>query len=424
MKLLLSLGLVLATLAGSFINPAHAAKSEINVLLFGMPYTRGLQALAADFQAETGIKANIEVIGQKVFENRITLEFTGNTNKIDVVHTPVIQVQRWIKAGWVQPITSRVNNIQDKADILAGPLDAYKVNGEYWAVPYMAAVGMMTYRKDILKAAGKKFPQTFEEMIDVAKAVHSKDVAAVALRAAPGQGFNMFIFPMIMRAYGGKFFADYPGGDLTPAINSPETLKALRVYMTLLNNYGPPGAGNFNFPEVRAGVINGKIAMTLEGTGIVNAITSPAKSKFADRQGVALPPAGPAGRSPAIAVHGLGIPKGASDPETSFKFIEWATSEKIISKIAMAEPFADFVRAKVAKNPDVAKKYASLHPDLMPTRLKALDVAIGHYRPLIPEWPALGQAIGENINAALNGLVSPENALKGAEQEMKEILGK
>ena len=72
MKILLSLGLVLATLAGLVTNPAHAAKSEINVLLFGMPYTRGLQALAADFQAETGIKANIEVIGQKVFENRIT----------------------------------------------------------------------------------------------------------------------------------------------------------------------------------------------------------------------------------------------------------------------------------------------------------------------------------------------------------------
>ena len=423
MRSRLSLAMVFAMLVSMFTNPAHAAKSEINVLLFGMPYTRGLQAIAADFEAETGIKANIEVIGQKVFENRITLEFTGNTNKIDVVHTPVIQIQRWIKAGWVQSMTDRVNKIDDRDGILAGPLDAYKVNGEYWAVPYMAAVGMMTYRKDILDAAGKKFPKTFDEMIDVAKAIHSKDVAAVALRAAPGQGFNMFIFPMIMRAYGGKFFADYVGGDLTPAINSPETLKALRVYMTLLNKYGPPGAGNFNFPEVRAAVIHGKVAMTLEGTGIVNAITSPAKSKFASKQGVALPPAGPAGRSPAIAVHGLGIPKGATDPETSFKFIEWATSAKTVIKIALAEPFPDFVRAKVAQNPEVAKKYSSLHPDVMPTRLKALDLAIGHYRPLIPEWPALGQAIGENINAALNGLVSPEEALKSAEQEMKEILG-
>jgi len=52
-----------------------------------------------------------------------------------------------------------------------------------------------------------------------------------------------------------------------------------------------------------------------------------------------------------------------------------------------------------------------------------LNSAIGHYRPLLPDWPALGQAIGENINAALNGLVSPEEALQSAEQDMADILG-
>ena len=42
---------------------------------------------------------------------------------------------------------------------------------------------------------------------------------------------------------------------------------------------------------------------------------------------------------------------------------------------------------------------------------------------LLPEWPALGQAIGENMNAALNGLATPEEALENAEQEMRDILG-
>jgi ABC-type glycerol-3-phosphate transport system substrate-binding protein len=402
---------------------AMAADEEINVVLFGMPYTNGLQKLAGDFEAETGIKANIDVIGQDVFENRITLSFTGATGDIDVVHTPVIQVQRWVAANWLKPITAEVDAMPVKGDIMAGPLDAYLINGEQWAVPYMAATGLMTYRKDILDEAGVDVPDTWEDMLSVAEKIHSDDTAAIAMRAVPGQGFNMFIFPMVMRAYGGKFFEDYTGGDLTPAINSAETLEALNVYMKLLNDYGPQGAGNFNFAEVNAAAQNGQIAFALEGTGVVAQIVDPAKSKFADKTGIALPPAGPAGRSPAIAVHGLGIPASAKNPELSAKFIEWAVSTETMTKIALSESFSNFTTAPVAANPEVIDKYANVHPDFLKMQADALNQAIGHYRPLLPDWPALGQAIGENINAALNGLVSPEEALESAEQDMRDILG-
>jgi len=153
----------------------------------------------------------------------------------------------------------------------------------------------MSYRKDILEEAGVEVPDTWEDMLEVAAKIHNDETAAIAMRAVPGQGFNMFIFPMVMRAYGGKFFEDYTGGDLTPAINSPETLEALGVYMKLLNEYGPQGAGNFNFNEVRTAAQNGQIAFAVEGTGVVASIVDPEKSKFAEQTGIALPPAGPAG---------------------------------------------------------------------------------------------------------------------------------
>ena len=99
------------------------AKDEIKVVLFSMPYTNGLKKLEADFETKTGIKADIEVVGQSVFENRVTLSFTGKTGDVDVVHTPVIQVQRWVKAGWLKPITENVDKMSTKDDILKGPLD-------------------------------------------------------------------------------------------------------------------------------------------------------------------------------------------------------------------------------------------------------------------------------------------------------------
>ncbi len=412
-----------ALAAALIISAPVSAQDEINVVLFGMPYTNGLQKLAGDFEAETGIKANIDVIGQDVFENRITLSFTGGSGDIDVVHTPVIQVQRWVAADWLKPLTAEVDAMPGKADILAGPLDAYVIKGEQMAVPFMAGVGLMTYRKDLLEAAGQEVPETWEDMLKVAEAISSDDQSAIALRAVPGQGFNMFIFPMIMRAYGGNFFKDYTGGDLTPAMNSPENLEALNIYIKLIKEYAPEGAGNFNFAEVLAAAQNGQIAFAVEGTGIVSQIVDPEKSKFAGQTGLALPPGGPEGRSPALGVHGLGIPANAANSEAAAKFIEWAVSTETVTKIALSEAFPDFTTGTVADNPEVVAKYAEVHPDFLKLRVEALDLAIGHYRPLVPEWPALGQAIGENINAAVNGLMSPEEALEAADQEMADILG-
>lgn len=115
-----------STVLAPMLAPGAAAAQarEVNVLLFSMPSTRGLAGLADDFEAETGIKANIDVVGQDVFESRITLSFTGGARDIDVVHTPVIQVQRWVEAGWLEPMTAQIDGLDDKDDILTGPLEA------------------------------------------------------------------------------------------------------------------------------------------------------------------------------------------------------------------------------------------------------------------------------------------------------------
>jgi multiple sugar transport system substrate-binding protein/sorbitol/mannitol transport system substrate-binding protein len=386
-----------AILACSTAMPAAAFADELNVVLFSMPYTQGLDQLEADFKEKTGHSVNIDVIGQDVFESRITLSFTGKTGDLDVVHTPVIQVQRWIEAGWLQPITASVDAMDSKDDILAGPLDAYLVNGERWALPFFAETGMMAYRTDLLAAAGyAKAPETWAEMLEAGAALKANGEAAIAMRVAPGQGFNMFVYPMIMRAYGGTFFKDYPS-DLTPNMNTAEGREALGVYSTLMNEYGPQGIGNFNFGEVAAAMQSGQVAMIVDGTSVVARSLDPAQSQFADKISIAAVPSGPAGRSPAIAVHGLGVPADAPNPEASFAFIEWATSEEVLTKIALMQAYPDFTRASVANNPEVIAKYQSIHPEFLSLKVQMLGDAIGHYRPLLPQWPQIGATVGEKV---------------------------
>ena len=411
-----------ALLACSTALPTFAVADDLNVVLFSMPYTQGLAELEADFEAKTGHTVNIDVVGQDVFESRITLSFTGRTGDLDVVHTPVIQVQRWIEAGWLHPITANVDAMDTKDDILAGPLDAYLVNGERWALPFFAETGMMAYRTDLLAAAGfDRAPETWAEMLEAGAALKANDQAALAMRVAPGQGFNMFVFPMVMRAYGGAFFADYPS-DLTPNMNTAEALEGLNVYSTLMNDFGPQGIGNFNFGEVAAAMQSGQVAMIVDGTSIVAQSLDPEKSQYADQISIAAVPSGPEGRSPAIAVHGLGVPADAPNPEASFAFIEWATSEDVLTQIALSQSYPDFTRASVAQNADVIAKYESIHPEFLNLKVEMLGDAIGHYRPLLPQWPQMGATVGENINAAVNGILSNEEALALSDQDISDIM--
>ena len=112
----------------------------------------------------------------------------------------------------------------------------------------------------------------------------------------------------------------------------------------------------------------------------------------------------------------------ASNTWASFAFIEWATSEDVLTKIALMQAYPDFTRASVAKNPEVTAKYQSIHPEFLNLKVQMLGDAIGHYRPLLPQWPQIGATVGENINAAVNGIMSIQDALETSDQDIADII--
>jgi multiple sugar transport system substrate-binding protein len=66
-------------------------------------------------------------------------------------------------------------------------------------------------------------------------------------------------------------------------------------------------------------------------------------------------------------------------------------------------------------DPDVQKKYD------FATELKE-SVGQARARPVSPVYPQISQAIYENVNEALAGRVSPEEALKNAQSQMQQAL--
>ncbi len=408
---------VAATMGLGHALPVQAQDQEIDVMMFSLPVTRGIAELTDQFEQETGIKVNVQVVGQSVFENQVMLAFTGGAGDLDVVHVPAIQLQRWVAADWLRSISGQVDNMDTADGFFPSALSTYEVGGESYGLPMFVETGLMAYRTDLIDTP----PTTWEETKKVAAEVNSDDVAGIVMRTSPGQGFNMFVLPMITRAFGGSFFADFPT-DMTPVINSDENLRGLNLYTEMLNESGPPGISNINYPEAAAAMQAGNVAMFIDGTSNVVPTLDPEASKVADKIALAPVPEGPEGRSPAIAVHGLGIPKASDNAEAAFKFIEWATSEEVQAQIAVDKAFPDFTRPAVGEHEDVAAKYAEISPDLIRLRSESLSETIPNYRPLIVQWPEMGAAIGDNVNSAFNGIQSNADALKNAQAEVESVL--
>ncbi|MGI2296449.1 ABC transporter substrate-binding protein [Paenibacillus sp. GXUN7292] len=400
------------------------SKVTLNVVLVDNVYNRGLAKFSSEFEEKTGIKVKINVLGQDVAEKRMQLDFIGKTGDLDVAYMSFIMMQRWVQAGWVHPLDEFIAGAEDIDidDFARAPIESLSIQDKLWALPSFAETGLLAYRSDIFEQKGiTEAPNNWDEFKAVAEKIHSKETAAVALRAKRGQGLNMFIFPSMMWAFGGSYFKDYPT-DMTPILDREENVKALEYYAELVQKYSPSGAGNYSFAEVISAYQQGNAAMTVDGTSIITQLFDQNQSKFADKTRVALVPEGPGGRSPMIAVHGLAIPADSKNKEEAFEFIKWATSADIQKRIALDDYNLDFTRNSVAQDPQILEKYNFDNGNLLKLRTESLNIARADYRPLIPEWPEIGDLIAAQVNGTVNGGPSAKDALAEANKQVSEVM--
>jgi multiple sugar transport system substrate-binding protein len=120
------------------------------------------------------------------------------------------------------------------------------------------------------------------------------------------------------------------------------------------------------------------------------------------------------GKAAILGGHNEVISVYSKNPGAALKLVEFFTSPE-------QEKFAFLTGAQaptltaVYDDPDVQKKYD------FATQLRD-SVAQAKVRPVSPVYPQISQAIYKNVNEALAGRVSPEQALKTAQSEMQKAL--
>jgi sorbitol/mannitol transport system substrate-binding protein len=392
-----------------------------------------MQRLAGDFTASNpGITLNWVTLEENTLRQRLTQDIATRGGQFDVMTIGNYEAPIWARQKWLLPL-DHLPADYDVADILPAIRSALSVEGTLYAVPFYAESAMVMYRTDLTRKAGITIGEepTWTDIEAAARAITDRahGTFGVCLRGKPGWGENMALITAIANSYGGRWF------DMAwrPQFTTPAWRAALTTYLTLLREYGPPGAASNGFNENLSLFQQGRCGIWIDATVAASFLTDPDESTVSDRVGYATFP-----NTPGVSNHGnwlwawnLAIPASTDAPEAAARFVAWATSRQYTQLVADRDGWRAVppgTRASLYARPE----YQQAAPFAAMT-LKAIQAAsspLPEGRPyaggqfvVIPEFQGIGTVVGQIFSAALAGQIDLEQALSQAqaatEREMK-----
>ncbi len=424
----------LALVAGLTVAAAAQAATELVVATVNNGHMIEMQKLTKHFeQANPDIKVKWVTLEEGVLRQRVTTDIATKGGQFDIMTIGMYETPIWGKKGWLTEL--KTDAAYDADDILPAMRNGLSVNNKMYAAPFYGESSMLMYRKDLADKAGIKVSDkpTWAEIKTLAQKIHNpkEGVYGICLRGKPGWGDNMAFLTTLVNTHGGQWF----DMDWKPQLTSKPWKDAITFYVDLLKNYGPPGSSANSFNEILALYNAGKCGMWIDATIAASFITDPKQSKVADQVAFAQAPTAvtPKGAN-WLWAWALAIPSGTKKTVEAQKFIAWATSKEYIALVGKTNGWgsiptgtrkstyvnADFLKAaKFAAAEKAAIDSANPNDSTLPK-----SPYVGVQFAAIPEFQAIGIAVGQQMSAALAGKTSIDAALKAsqnaAEREMKK----
>jgi sorbitol/mannitol transport system substrate-binding protein len=393
-----------------------------------------MQKHTAEFEAANpGIKLKWVTLEEGTLRSRVTTDIATKGGQFGVMTIGMYETPIWGKKGWLKELKTDAK--YDVDDLLPAMRNGLSVDGKLYAAPFYGESSMLMYRKDLADRAGIKFDErpTWDDIKNAASKMHdpATGVYGICLRGKPGWGDNLAFVTTMANSFGGQLF------DMkwTPQFESKPWKDTVTFYVELLTKYGPLGSSANSFNEILALYNGGKCGLWIDATIAASFITDPKQSKVADKVAFAQAPS-------AVTTKGanwlwawaLAIPAGTKHTAEAQKFVTWATSKDYINLIAKANGWAsvptgtrkstyanaEFQKAAVfAKAEKMAIDSANPNDSTLPK-----SPYVGVQFAAIPEFQAIGLAVGQQLSAALAGKVSVDEALKtaqtAADREMRK----
>jgi ABC-type glycerol-3-phosphate transport system substrate-binding protein len=416
------------------INWRQAEGESITIAVIPASYFDNLISLQPQFEALTGIKLRFEKVPPGQIRQKALLDLSSKTATYATHAADPMYYPLYASNKWVEPLDKYLNDptLTDPAwfdynDIIKAWRDADSMDGKPYGIPYDGEVTVQVYRKDLYAAKNLKPADTLEQLVANAKALTDPNTRTygLALRGFAGAGQNMYIYPSLFRMFGGTWMQ---GGNVV--VNSPEAVQALTWYVDTLTQYAPPAVRNWNWPDIADAFSQGTVATYIDAHSSAAVITNPEKSKVVGKIAYARWPKGPSGRR-VTSIWNWGFPINAAltdkQKKATWLFIEWAASAETQArtswKFAGSAKRSGLNRVSSWKSPEFAAAMKDAGDNFIPAALESLEQDTDvEWRPRVPQWPAIGEAMATAIQAALVGQKKPKEALDEAQARITQIL--
>jgi len=416
------------------INWRQAEGEQIAVAVIPASYFDNLIAIAPQFEALTGIKVRFEKVPPGQIRQKAMLDLSSKTATYATHAADPMYYPLYVSNKWVDPLDTYLNDatLTDAAwfrydDIIKAWRDADSVAGKPYGIPFDGEVTVQVYRKDLYDAKGLKPADTFEQFVQNAQAVHdpANRVWGMALRGFAGAGQNMYIYPSIFRAFGGNWFTGN-----TLRVNGPEAVRALDWYVDVETRFAPPAVRNWNWPDIADAFSQGSLGAYIDAHSSAAVLMNPEKSKVIGRIAFARWPRGPSGKR-VTSIWNWGFPINAALAERGKKatwlFITWAaaaeTQARTSWKFAGAAKRSGVNRTSLWRAPEFVDLMKATGPNFVEAALESLEQDTDvEWRPRVPQWPAIGEAMATAIQATLVGQKKSKEALDEAQVRIEQVL--
>lgn len=424
----------LAGLSAAKIDWQQAKGAAITIGVIPAGYFNNLETLLPAFRELSGIDVRFEKTPPGQIRQKAVLDLsskTGNwaSHAADPMYYPL-----YVSNGWVDPLDGYLGDgaLTDGAwfaydDILPGWRGATALDGRPYGIPYDGEATLQVYRSDVYEKAGLKPAETLDEFMSNAAALNDpgQRLWGAALRGFKGAGQNMYIYPSLLLEFGGQWF---DGKKMT--VDTPQAVEALEWYVSLLSKYAPDGVQNWNWPDIADAFGQGTLGAYIDANTSASVIADASKSKVVGKVGFARWPKGPSGRR-VSSIWTWSFPINAAlskkDKAATWLFIQWAASKEV--QAATSYGFdGSYKRLGVNRTSSWADpQFLGMVEGIGTNFAAASNEALQHdtdveWRPRIPEWPAVGEAMATAIQAALVGQAKPADALKTAQGQIDKFV--
>ncbi len=378
-------------------------------------YIAAFRVLVPKFEQASGAKVTMDELGYVDLRQKLIADYVGHTANYDLMTVDIVWSGEYGQNKYTKPLDDYM--ARDKAelqldDIMPVAWTLGEWQGKHYAYPLAGYANVLNFRKDVLEQAGIQAPKTQDELLAAAKKLTdaSKDFYGIALLGAKGSAVAQDYMAWVQQ-HGGHILDK----DGKPAINTPENVEILKFFGELFK-YAPPGSTDYWWDQRETAFRSGKVAM-MEGWSIARAgYENPEISSIVGKVDVAAAPV-KSGMDPKYGFGGWGIGINADskpeEQECAWQFIKWLSSPEVQKEWLQNDGAP--IRRSTMTDPDIVKKYP-----WMPLLLASFEKGDGDYRPRIPQYTIIEDALGTHVNAFLVGQETAEDALAAAQKQIEE----